>query len=302
MGTVLDRRVRHIPVLVREVIELLRCRPGGNYVDCTVGEGGHAEEILKASGPDGRLIGIDRDFGSIEQSRCRLAVFGDRVSLHHEDFIRMDLVLKKEGIQNVDGILFDLGLASGQLEDGQRGFSFLKEGPLDMRMDQTAGQTASDLVNTLDEAELTRIFQEYGEERWAGRISRMIVRRRAERPIHTTADLSGLVLLAIPRRYHGHRIHPATRIFQALRIAVNHELSELWLAMEASVRRLTSGGRLCIISYHSLEDRIVKHGFRDWGKESQVKVITRRPLVASVTERSFNPRSRSAKLRVAERC
>ena len=193
-------------------------------------------------------------------------------------------------------------LSSAQLEDGQRGFSFMKEGPLDMRMDQKEGRTAADLVNTLDEVELTRIFREYGEERWAGKISRVIVRRRSERRISNTADLSKLVLQAIPRRYHGYRIHPATRIFQALRIAVNHELSDLRLAMGASVRRLSLGGRLCIISYHSLEDRIVKFGYRDLEKEGQLKVITRRPVVASATERSLNPRCRSAKLRAAERC
>ena len=298
----LNGRVHHIPVMVREVIEFLACRPEGIYVDCTVGEGGHDDEILKASGPDGRLIGIDRDLGSIEQSRHRLAVSGDRVSLHHENFFRIDSVLEKEGIQKADGILFDLGLSSAQLEDGQRGFSFMKDGPLDMRMDQKEGRTAADLVNTLHEAELARIFREYGEERWAGKISHVIVRRRSERRISNTADLSKLVLQAIPRRYHGHRIHPATRIFQALRIAVNHELSDLRLAMGASVRCLSSGGRLCILSYHSLEDRIVKFGYRDLEKEGQLKVITRRPVVASATERSLNPRCRSAKLRAAERC
>ena len=301
MGVVLAMVPFHIPVLIREVLQFLKCRPGGIYADCTLGEGGHTEEILKATEPNGRVIGLDRDRQSIEQSRRRLVAFGDRVSLHHENFVRLDAVLQQESIQTVDGILFDLGLSSAQLEDGQRGFSFLKDGPLDMRMDVTKGPTASDLVNHLDEAKLTMIFREYGEERWARRISRIVVQERDRARITTTSQLTELILKAIPRRYHTQKIHPATRVFQALRIAVNDELSALQLGMETAVSRLKPGGRLCMISFHSLEDRLVKHGFREWERQGQLKVITKRPVVPSVEERSLNPRCRSAKLRVAER-
>ncbi len=293
--------VYHTPVLVREVIELLKCRPGGIYVDCTLGEGGHTEEILKASAPDGRVIGLDRDLQSIEQARDRLVAFGGRVGFHHENFVHLNAVLDGEAIQEVDGILFDLGVSSAQLEVGERGFSFLKDGPLDMRMDQTNGKTASELVNQLSEAELTRIFQEYGEERWAKRISRFIIQERTRAMITGTSHVTELILKAIPKRGRPTRIHPATRVFQALRITVNDELSNLRLAMEAAIRRLKSTGRVCIISFHSLEDRIVKHGFRDWEKQGQVMVITKRPVVAGEEERVLNPRCRSAKLRVAER-
>jgi 16S rRNA (cytosine1402-N4)-methyltransferase len=293
--------VYHTPVLIREVIEFLKCRPGGIYVDCTLGEGGHTEGILKASAPDGRVIGLDRDLQSIEQARERLVAFGGRVVFHHENFIRLDAVLDREAIQEVDGILFDLGVSSTQLEIGERGFSFLKDGPLDMRMDQTKGKTASELIHQLSEAELTRIFQEYGEERWAKRISRCIIQERARTQMTRTLHLAELVLKAIPRRGRTARIHPATRVFQALRIAVNDELSNLRPVMETAIRRLKSGGRICMISFHSLEDRIVKHGFKEWEKQGQVAVITKRPVVAGVEERMLNPRCRSAKLRVAER-
>ena len=293
--------VYHTPVLVREVIEFLKCRPGGVYVDCTLGEGGHTEEILKATAPDGRVIGLDRDLRSIEQARDRLAAFGGRVSLHHENFIHLNTVLDREGIHEVDGILLDLGVSSAQLEEGERGFSFLKAGPLDMRMDQTKGKTASELIHHLNEFELTRIFQEYGEERWAKRISRVMVQERAKERITSTSRLTEVILKAIPKQYHRYKIHPATRIFQALRIAVNNELSNLRVAMEAAIGRLRSGGVVCIISFHSLEDRIVKHGFRDRERQGQVTVITKRPVVAGEEERVLNPRCRSAKLRVAER-
>ncbi len=293
--------VYHTPVLVREVIEFLKCRPGGIYLDCTLGEGGHTEEILRASAPDGRVIGLDRDLQSIEQARERLAAFGSRVVFHHENFVHLGAVLDREAVQEVDGILFDLGVSSVQLEIGDRGFSFLKDGPLDMRMNQTKGKTASELIHQLSESELTRIFQEYGEERWAKKISRFIVQERARASITRTSHLTELILKAIPKRGHFARIHPATRVFQALRIAVNDELSNLRLAMEMAIRRLKSTGRLCIISFHSLEDRIVKHGFRDWEKQGQIRVITKRPVMAGGEERMFNPRCRSAKLRAAER-
>jgi 16S rRNA (cytosine1402-N4)-methyltransferase len=291
----------HLPVLVREVVQFLKCRAGGVYVDCTVGEGGHTLEILKAIEPDGRIIGLDRDRQSIERSRQRLMSFANRVSLHHENFVRLDAVLEQEGIQMVDGFLFDLGLSSVQLEDEGRGFSFQKEGPLDMRMDQTSDVTASDLVNQLDEVKLAAIFQEYGEERWSKKISRIIVQERKKASIATTSRLVEVILKAVPARYRTGKIHPATRVFQALRIAVNDELSVLRLGLEAAVGRLKHCGRLCVIAFHSLEDRIVKHRFREWESQGQLKVITKRPVVPSVEEKSLNPRCRSAKLRVAER-
>jgi 16S rRNA (cytosine1402-N4)-methyltransferase len=293
--------VYHSPVLVREVIELLKCRPGGIYLDCTLGEGGHTEAILKASIPDGRVIGLDRDLRSLDRARERLAAFGSRVIFHHENFAHLDAVLDREAVQEVDGVLFDLGVSSAQLEISDRGFSFLKDGPLDMRMDQTKGKTASELIHELSEAELTRVFQEYGEERWARRISRFIVQERTRVRITRTSHLAELILKAVPRRYHAARIHPATRVFQALRIAVNDELSNLRVALEAAIRRLRSAARVCFISFHSLEDRIVKHGFRDLEKQGQVRVITKRPVMASDEERMLNPRCRSAKLRAAER-
>jgi 16S rRNA (cytosine1402-N4)-methyltransferase len=302
LKTMSPMRLHHSPVLVQEVTEYLKCQSGGIYVDCTIGGGGHAEQILKASKPDGRLVGLDRDPVSVEHAKRYTAVFGDRVSIHHENFTRLDSVLDKEEIHSVDGILLDLGLSSTQLEDPKRGFSFLKTGPLDMRMDQTKGWPASDLINRLDEDELTKIFREFGEERWAVRISRLIVRSRKEHPIDSTGELSALILRAIPRRYQRQKIHPATRVFQALRIAVNDELTALQETLHVALRRLKPFGRLCVISFHSLEDRIVKHTFRAWEKDGHVKVITKRPIIASAEERMRNPRSRSAKLRVAERC
>lgn len=270
-------------------------------MDCTIGEGGHTEEILKASEPRGLVIGLDRDPAAVERARSRLSAFGDRVHLYHENFIRLDRLLEREGIEKVDGILFDLGISSLQLEDAGRGFSFLKPGPLDMRMNPTEGRTAADLVNGLQEGHLTRLFREYGEERWASRISRAIVERRSQRPITTTTELVETILQAIPRRYQYQKTHPATRVFQALRIAVNEELSALQHAIGIAAHRLKPGGRLCIITFHSLEDRIVKHQFRQMAQDGLLKVITKRPVVPGVEEVSRNPRSRSAKLRVAER-
>jgi 16S rRNA (cytosine1402-N4)-methyltransferase len=291
----------HTPVLVREVIEFLKCRSGGVYIDCTVGDGGHTEAILKASEPDGRVIGLDQDLRAIEYSRGRLHIFGPRVNLHHESFVDLDAVLDREGVEKVDGILFDLGMSSAQLEEGERGFSFNKEGPLDMRMDQRRETTAEDLINQLDEAALTRIFLEYGEERWAKKISRVIIQERARSRITTTSGLVQVVVKAVPRGYQRYKIHPATRVFQALRIAVNDELTALRQGIQAAIRRLMSGARLCMISFHSLEDRIVKHDFREEQRQGRLKVITKRPVMAGAEERSVNPRSRSAKLRVAER-
>lgn len=279
----------------------MRCRSGGVYVDGTVGEGGHAEEILKASGPAGYLLALDRDGQALQRARKRLEAFRGRIAFRQENFRDLALALDREGLGPADGILLDLGLSSTQLEQAERGFSFLKEGPLDMRMDQRGSRTAGDLVNRLPERDLARIFREYGEERWAGRIARAVVRTRVGTPIATTTQLSDLILRAVPKRYHGRGIHPATRVFQALRVAVNDELGALEEGLDAAAGRLKPGGRLCVISFHSLEDRRVKHGFRRYEREGRMKVLTRRPVLPGPEEVAANPRSRSAKLRAAER-
>jgi 16S rRNA (cytosine1402-N4)-methyltransferase len=292
----------HIPVLVQEVVEYLQCGPGRVFLDCTVGTGGHAEAILNASEPDGQLIGLDWDEMALNTARERLRVFGPRVALFHEDFRRMESVLDVQGIHQVDGILFDLGVSSLQLSDPQRGFSFQDNGPLDMRMDHRNKRTAADWVNRLSEKELMDILYHYGEERWSRRIARAIVRERARSPIQTTKQLSGIVIKAVPPVARSGRIHPATRTFQALRIAVNHELENLSDAIGSAAGQLRTGGRLCVIAFHSLEDRIVKHTFREMGKETgPIRVVTRKPVRPAETEICRNPRSRSARLRVAEK-
>ncbi len=292
----------HIPVLVQEIVEYLRCGPGRVFLDCTVGTGGHAEAILSASEPDGLLIGLDWDEMALKAARERLHVFGPRVALFHEDFRHMEAVLEVKGIHHLDGILFDLGLSSLQLSDPQRGFSFQEEGPLDMRMDRRTRRTAADWVNRLPEKELMSILFRYGEERWARRIARAIVKERARNPIQTTQQLSEIVVKAIPPAARSGRLHPATRTFQALRIMVNHELEGLSDIITAAARRLRPGGRLCVVAFHSLEDRIVKQTFREMGKEhGGVRVLTRKPIRPDVSEIGRNPRSRSARLRVAEK-
>ena len=289
-------------MLVQEIVEYLQCGPGLVFLDCTVGTGGHAEAILNASEPDGQLIGLDWDEMALHAARERLRVFGPRVVLFHEDFRRMESVLEVQGIRQVDGVLFDLGVSSSQLSDPQRGFSFQDEGPLDMRMDHRNKRTAADWVNRLPEKELMDILYHYGEERWSRRIARAIVRERARSPIQTTQQLSEIVIKAVPPVARSGRIHPATRTFQALRITVNHELESLSDALSAAAGRLRTGGRLCVIAFHSLEDRIVKQTFREMGKEpGPIRVVTRKPVRPDATEIRRNPRSRSARLRVAEK-
>jgi 16S rRNA (cytosine1402-N4)-methyltransferase len=292
----------HIPVMVREVVRHLRCAPGRLYVDCTVGAGGHAEAILEASGPDGRVIGLDRDEAALEAASARLRPFGERVILFQEDFRRMNALLEGQGVARVDGIVMDLGLSSLQLADPDRGFSFQKDGPLDMRMDRRTGPTAADLVNRLPEKDLADLIYRFGEERRSRRIAGAIVRERRKAPIRTTLRLAEIVSGAHPRARSG-RLHPATRTFQALRIAVNRELEGLPEALRDAAGRLHPGGRLCVIAFHSLEDRIVKQTFRSMEKENPppVRVLTRKPERPEREEAVRNPRSRSARLRVAER-
>jgi 16S rRNA (cytosine1402-N4)-methyltransferase len=291
----------HTPVLLREVVSWLRPRCGGLYVDCTVGDGGHAAEILRACGPDGRLIGLDWDEQAVARARQRLAEFGARVQLVRANYVELDTVLMSLAVGSVNGVLFDLGVSACQLEEASRGFSFLREGPLDMRMSQRLGATARDVLRTASVEELARIFRVYGEERRARAIAREIVEHRRRQRLETTTQLARLVERVLgPRRG---RTHPATRVFQALRIHVNNELQNLQRGLEVATNVLAVGGRIAVISYHSLEDRIVKRFFleRSRGESPALRILTKKPVRAGAGEVRMNPRARSAKLRVAER-
>ena len=290
-------------MLVEEVVAWLRPRAQGCYVDCTVGLGGTAERILGASAPGGVLIGIDRDPHAIAHAQTRLQAYGSRVSLFCENFQRVKSVMNLANRERADGILFDLGVSSAQLDRPERGLSFQQDGPLDMRMNSTHGQTAEDLVNTLSEMQLANIIHTLGEERYARRIARAIVRVRRQSPLRTTMDLSRVIQQSVPRAYRSGRLHPATRTFQAFRLAVNDELGSLKTGLEEALDVLAPGGRLCVISFHSLEDRLVKQAFRRLAQDApeQWAILTKKPVAPSVEERRANPRARSAKLRVIER-
>lgn len=284
--------------MVEEVMTFLRCEPGRTYVDVTLGGGGHASEILKRSAPDGMLIGMEWDEDALSEARNTLMPFGDRVKIFRENFIHLPDLMKPE---SADGILLDLGLSSIQVEKEERGFSFKGEGPLDMRMDQRMNETAADLVNSLSSEELEYTLSQYGEERWAKRIARAVVQEREREPIRMTQTLRKIVHRAIPARFHSRRIDPATRTFQALRIRVNEELENLKKILETGWKILKRGGRICVISFHSLEDRMVKKAFRTLEKEGEMRVLTKKPVTPCEEEQKRNPRSRSAKLRCAER-
>ena len=286
----------HQPVMVTEVLEALAVKPEGIYLDGTVGGGGHARAIASRL-RTGMLIGLDCDPNALEVARVQLQEFADRVTLVHANFARLDRVLDELNIRSVDGILLDLGVSLTQLDTAERGLSFRLEGPLDMRLDPTQELTAADLVNSLAEHELIKIFRDYGEERWAARIAKNIVRERRAHPIGTTSELVKVIERSIPAavRYKS-RIHPATRVFQALRIAVNNELENLQQALSVGFERLAPGGRLVVISFHSLEDRIVKRFFREQLKAGRAAQIWG-PLRPSSEECARNPRARSAKLR-----
>jgi 16S rRNA (cytosine1402-N4)-methyltransferase len=307
----------HLPVMVEEVLESLSPAPGSFQVDATVGGGGHSRRILEATSPDGRLLGLDADQAAIARTRSRLAEFGDRMTLRQANFETLGEVAAEEGFKPADGILFDLGLSSYQLADSDRAFSFRAEGPLDMRFDTTRGVPASQLIAELDEASLADFFKRLGEEPQARRIARAIVNQRQREPITTGRQLAEVVAAAAPAPPRGRRrVHPATRVFQALRIAVNRELETLPVALAAAVETLRTGGRLAVISYHSLEDRIVKRFIAAERRgcicapESPVCVCGRQPRLAPVgaqprrpsdAEVARNPRSRSALLRAARR-
>jgi len=310
LGKDLPEEGPHRPVLYEAVLEGIMPRPHGSYIDATVGAGGHAEGILSASQPSGRLLGIDADPQAVALARERLAPWGDRVILVQGNFSRLASIASARGFVKVQGILFDLGLSSMQLAAPERGFSFQEDGPLDMRFDPSDLTTAADLVNGLEERELVNILRRYGQERKARTIARAIL---SARPLHSTLELSSLIEGVVGR---GERIHPATRTFQALRIAVNDELSVLRRALPQALELLSAGGRLAIISFHSLEDRIAKQFLEREGRDcvcppnmptclcghrARLTVITRHPIRPSEAEIAANPRSRSARLRIAMR-
>lgn len=304
----------HLPVMPGETIRLLGCSEKGVFVDGTLGGGGHTAGILEAN-PGNRVIGIDRDIDAINAARVRLAEYGGRVEFVRDNFRDLKGIVERLGASPVDGVLLDVGVSSYQLDAASRGFSFRVDAPLDMRMDARDETTAADLVGGLAEEELARIFREYGEERFAARIARHIAAARKTRPIATTGELVNIVLMAVPRKFHGGRIHPATRVFQALRMAVNDELASLSEAIGTGMEVLRPGARMVVISFHSLEDRMVKGAFREastgcvcpprlpvcaCGRKPRATLLTRKAVTASAEELERNPRARSAKMRAIE--
>ena len=312
----MEKDYGHKPVLLEECLVALAIRPEGTYVDGTLGRAGHSLEILRRLTAGGWLIGIDRDMTAIEAARERLAAFGDRVTLVHGNFCDLSGILASLGVDKVDGMLFDLGVSSPQLDEARRGFSYMHDAPLDMRMDASAALDARQVVNTWSGEELRRILWEYGEERYAPQIARAIVRRREERPVETTGELVEIIRSAMPAAALREKQHPAKRSFQAIRIAVNGELEALPPMLQAAVEGLRPGGRLAVITFHSMEDRIVKQTLRELatgcvcppefpvcvcGRKPKLTLVTRKPIVSGPAELEENPRARSAKLRVAER-
>lgn len=308
---------QHQPVLMNQTLNSLKLRPGGVYLDGTLGGGGHTEAILQATEPDGKVIGLDQDDEALAAASQRLKPFGERFCPIRANFAEMEQVLAAEGIAGLDGVLLDIGVSSHQLDEPDRGFSYMQDGPLDMRMDRRGGQTAADLVAKLSESELANLIYRYGEEKFSRRIARRIVEQRAQTPIESTKQLAELISAAIPAaQRRKEKQHPAKRTFQALRIAVNDELGVLERGLVAAFASLKSGGRLSVITFHSLEDRIVKNYFAGLakgcecppdfpvcvcGKQPQALLITRRPQTATEDELQSNPRARSAKLRTVEK-
>jgi 16S rRNA (cytosine1402-N4)-methyltransferase len=306
----------HIPIMVEEVIRYLNCSPDKIYVDGTLGGGGHARAILQAIGPSGFLVGIDQDPDAITWVRRSLREFKSNFHIYHGNFTSLHEVLRQLHQEGVDGIFLDLGLSLNQIERSGRGFSFMRDEPLDMRMNPEGNQTAANIVNSLSEKQLADIIYRFGEERWARRIAKKIVQSRKEKKIVSSLRLAELVTRAIPAKYRSGRIHPATRTFQALRIAVNHELENLEKVLDHAIDVLNPQGRLCILSFHSLEDRIVKQRFKDLAQgcqcppdfpvcicdhSPQVRILTKKPVSASAAEVQANPMARSAKLRAVEK-
>jgi len=307
--------MEHTPVLLTECIEGLKIRPGGIYVDGTLGRGGHAREIAKRLAT-GRLIAIDRDADALEEAGRALIEYEERVELIHGNFSDIARILDTNGVGLADGMIFDLGISSPQVDDTGRGFSYMQDAPLDMRMDRSGGLSARDAVNTWSQEKLRKVFYEFGEERYAGPIARAIVRQRASKPLETTFDLNGAILSAIPAAARREAQHPSKRCFQALRIAVNDELGHISQMLGTAPDRLKAGGRICVISFNSLEDRLAKNAFasrergcvcpKDFpicvcGVAPTLKVITKKPVTPGDAEIRLNPRARSAKLRIAEK-
>ena len=305
----------HKPVLLEECLNGLNIHPGGIYVDGTLGRAGHSREIAGRL-TTGRLIGIDRDKAALDAAPARLAGHMDKVTLVRGSFGQLPAILSSLGVEGADGMLFDLGVSSPQLDDGSRGFSYLQDAPLDMRMDQSAPLTARDVVNGWDQEELKRILWQYGEERYSGLIAAAIVRERERAPIETTGQLAQLIRDAMPAKAKREKQHPAKRSFQAIRIAVNDELGEVERLLDSALDALKPGGRLAVISFHSLEDRLVKTAYAGWakgctcppdfpvcvcGRKPRAKLVGRKPITAGERELAENPRARSAKLRVAEK-
>jgi len=306
----------HEPIMPEETVDSLNCGPGGVYFDGTLGGGGHAYGILVKTAPDGILVGVDRDRDALSEARRRLNPFKDRALFVKGNFADIGNILSGLGIERVNGILLDLGVSSHQFDTADRGFSFSLDAPLDMRMDQEDGLTAFDIVNSFPEEKLKKIIKDYGEEMMPGRIVRAISERRRLSPIRTTGELAAIIAGALPVHLKKKRIHPATKTFQALRIAVNDELESLHAAIESGIDMLEEGGRFSIIAFHSLEDRMVKDLFRSWEKgcvcppdfpvcscnrKSKLRVLTRRPVMPGEAEIASNPRARSARLRTAVR-
>lgn len=307
---------QHKSVLLQECIDALNIRPDGIYLDGTLGGAGHSSQIARRLTEGGRLIGVDRDRTALAAAKERLAPYADRVTLVHSNFAEIDAILDSLGIPAVDGVLFDLGVSSPQLDDASRGFSYMADAPLDMRMDKDDALTAGEVVNTWPQGELRRILYDYGEERYAPQIAAAICRAREKAPIETTLELVDIIRSAMPAQALREKQHPAKRSFQAIRIAVNDELGAVSRMMQAAVGRLNPGGRLAVITFHSLEDRIVKSEMQQaargctcppefpvcvCGKKPLVKLVTRKPIVSGPAELEENPRARSAKLRVAEK-
>jgi len=297
----MEKSYSHNPVLTREVISFLNPAPGQIIVDATIGGAGHSAEILQRIIPGGMLIGIDRDEETLRLASERLKPFEGSFKLVNKNFKYLKEVLKDIGVEKVNGIIFDLGISSIQMEAWQRGFSIKNDGPLDMRMDRNQALTAKDLVNRLSEMELSDTIRELGEERFHRRIAKRIVEERKKKEISTTAELTNVILRSIPYSRNKYKIHPATRTFQALRIRVNDELGAISQALRESPDVLQRGARVCVISFHSLEDRIVKNRFKEFKANGVFNVLTKKPLTADENELVCNPRSRSAKLRAGER-
>ena len=305
----------HRPVLLDQCIEALNIRPDGVYLDGTLGRAGHSREIARRL-TTGRLLCVDRDQAALDAAQERLAPWLDRVTLVHSNFDQVDGILDRLSLPGVDGMLFDLGVSSPQLDDGSRGFSYMADAPLDMRMDREEGVTAADVVNTWSQEELRRIIAQYGEERYAPQIAGAIVRRRGDKPIATTLELVEIIKSAMPGKALREKQHPAKRTFQAIRIAVNDELASVERLLRRAVPRLNRGGRLAVITFHSLEDRIVKTGLAEFargctcppdfpvcvcGRTPDIKLVNKKPILPTEQEIEENPRARSAKLRVAEK-